>query len=60
MKSDRCKDMHSEKRKKKTLNWVAIEENFDDLDVSSGRGGNNPETKEHFEEESSASNSGTT
>lgn len=26
-----------------------MEENLEDLDVSSGRGGNKPATKEHFE-----------
>jgi len=39
---------------------VAIEENFVDFVVSSGKGGNNPETKEHFEALSRAACSGTT
>ena len=32
-----------------TLNREPIEENFDDLEDSSGKGGNKPETKEHLE-----------
>lgn len=35
--------------KKLTLNREPIEENFDDLEDSSGKGGNKPDTKEHVE-----------
>jgi len=45
---------------KQTLNWVAIEENFVDFVVSSGKGGKSPETKGHFELLSRAACSGTT
>jgi hypothetical protein len=31
-----------------TLKRAPIEENLEDLDVSSGRGGNNPEMNEHL------------
>jgi len=47
-------------QRKHTLNWAAIEENFVDLVVSSGKGGKSPETKEHLEAQSSAACSGTT
>lgn len=33
----------------KTLKRDPMEENFEDLDDSSGRAGNKPATKEHFE-----------
>lgn len=32
-----------------TLNREPIDENFDDLEDSSAKGGNKPETKEHLE-----------
>ena len=32
-----------------TLKRAPMEENLDDFDDSSGRGGNRPTTKEHFE-----------
>jgi hypothetical protein len=35
--------------KKKTLKRAPIEENLEDLDVSSGRGGKSPEINEHLE-----------
>lgn len=41
-------------KQKHTLNREPIEENFDDLDDSSDRGGNRPDTKEQFEAVKSA------
>jgi hypothetical protein len=40
--------------KHETLNREPIEENFDDLEESSGRGGNKLETKEHLDALSNA------
>ena len=37
-----------------TLKRDPIDENFEDFDVSSDRGGNKPETKEHLESHRSA------
>lgn len=39
---------------KHTLNRVPIDENLDDLEVSSGKGGKSPETKGHLEALNSA------
>ena len=36
-------------KQKQTLNREPIEENFDDFEDSSGKGGNKPDTKEHSE-----------
>lgn len=50
----------SEQWNNDTLKREAIEENFDDLDVSSGRGGNRPATKGHVEALNKSWCSGTT
>lgn len=45
---------------RETLNREPIDENFDDLAESSGKGGNKPETKEHLDALRSAWCSATT
>lgn len=45
---------------RRTLNREPIDENFDDLEDSSVKGGNNPETKGHLEALRTAWCSGTT
>jgi len=58
--------MHNSKMERKeknvelTLKRAPMEENLEDLDVSSGGGGNNPEINEHLEALSSSWCSATT
>ena len=48
------------RKREETLKRAPIEENFEDFDVSSGGGGNNPAIKEHLEALSSSWCSATT
>lgn len=54
-----CTNNH-DSLKKTTLKRDPIEENFDDLDVSSGSGGKSPATNEHLEALNKSWCSGTT
>ena len=44
-----CTALHICIQQKHTLNREPIDDNFDDLEDSSAKGGNRPETKEHLE-----------